>query len=61
MNVQLLNRWCEKVFESSDKNTCWDGVYKGVKQNDAVFIYQLTATFVNGKNIIKKGNVTLTW
>ena len=59
MNLQLYNRWGEKVFESNDKNTCWDGTYNGVMQNDAVFIYQLTAKFVNGEKIVKKGNVTL--
>ncbi|MEO6304639.1 MAG: gliding motility-associated C-terminal domain-containing protein, partial [Bacteroidia bacterium] len=61
MNLQVYNRWGEKVFESNDKNTCWDGTYKGIKQNDAVFIYQLSATFVNDEKIIKKGNVTLKW
>ncbi|MDP1802161.1 MAG: gliding motility-associated C-terminal domain-containing protein [Bacteroidota bacterium] len=59
MNIQLYNRWGEKVFESGDKNNCWDGSYKGVMQNDAVFIYQLKASLVNGEEIIKKGNVTL--
>ncbi|MBA3682203.1 MAG: gliding motility-associated C-terminal domain-containing protein, partial [Bacteroidetes bacterium] len=59
MNIQLYNRWGEKVFESGDKSQCWDGTYKGVLQNDAVFIYQLTTTFVNGEKIVKKGNVTL--
>ncbi len=59
MNIQLYNRWGEKVFESGDKNNCWDGSYNGVMQNDAVFIYQLKASLVNGEEVIKKGNVTL--
>ncbi|MBA2612997.1 MAG: gliding motility-associated C-terminal domain-containing protein [Bacteroidetes bacterium] len=59
MNIQLYNRWGEKVFESEDRSHCWDGTYNGVMQNDAVFIYQLTAEFVNGEKIVKKGNVTL--
>ncbi|MBL7911301.1 MAG: gliding motility-associated C-terminal domain-containing protein [Bacteroidia bacterium] len=59
MNIQLYNRWGEKVFESGDKNNCWDGTFNGVMQNDAVFIYQLKASLVNGEEVIKKGNVTL--
>ena len=59
MNLQLYNRWGEKVFESNDKNHCWDGSFNGVMQNDAVFIYQLTALLANGEKIVKKGNVTL--
>jgi len=59
MNLQLYNRWGEKVFESNDKSICWDGTHNGVMQNDAVFIYQLTTTLLNGDKIVKKGNVTL--
>ncbi|MDO8998813.1 MAG: gliding motility-associated C-terminal domain-containing protein [Bacteroidota bacterium] len=59
MNLQLYNRWGEKVFESDNKNNCWDGTYNGVMQNDAVFIYQLTAILINGEKVVKKGNVTL--
>ncbi|MBL7921789.1 MAG: gliding motility-associated C-terminal domain-containing protein [Bacteroidia bacterium] len=59
MNLQLYNRWGEKVFESNDKKICWDGTHNGTLQNDAVFIYQLTASLANGAKIIKKGNVTL--
>jgi gliding motility-associated-like protein len=58
-NLQVFNRWGEKVFESGSKESCWDGVYNGVLQNDAVFIYQLSATLVNGEVVVKKGNVTL--
>ncbi len=59
MNLQVYNRWGEKVFESNDKDICWDGSFNGVLQNDAVFIYQLTTLLANGEKIVKKGNVTL--
>ena len=58
-NLQVFNRWGEKIFESEEKSNCWDGTYAGVKQNDAVFIYQFSATLVNGQKVVKKGNVTL--
>nr|MBA2610553.1 gliding motility-associated C-terminal domain-containing protein [Bacteroidota bacterium] len=59
MSIQLYNRWGEKIYENENKSSCWDGTFNGVKQNDAVFIYQLTANFVNGEKIVRKGNVTL--
>ncbi|MBI2722500.1 MAG: gliding motility-associated C-terminal domain-containing protein [Bacteroidetes bacterium] len=58
-NLQVFNRWGEKVFESEEKSHCWDGTYAGVMQSDAVFMYQFTATLVNGQTVVKKGNVTL--
>ncbi|MCW3078502.1 MAG: hypothetical protein JWO32_3111, partial [Bacteroidetes bacterium] len=58
-NLQVFNRWGEKIFESEEKDHCWDGTYSGVIQNDAVFMYQFSATLVNGQKVIKKGNVTL--
>ncbi|MGZ3901308.1 MAG: T9SS type B sorting domain-containing protein, partial [Bacteroidia bacterium] len=58
-NLQVFNRWGEKVFESGEKDHCWDGSYGGVIQNDAVFMYQFSATLINGETVVKKGNVTL--
>ncbi|MBS1614112.1 MAG: PKD domain-containing protein, partial [Bacteroidetes bacterium] len=37
--VQVYNRIGEKVFESNDKDFKWDGTFKGVLQNNAVFVY----------------------
>lgn len=58
-NLQVFNRWGEKVFESEQKEHCWDGTYGGILQNDAVFMYQFSATLINGEKVVKKGNVTL--
>ncbi|MBA3665581.1 MAG: gliding motility-associated C-terminal domain-containing protein [Bacteroidetes bacterium] len=58
-NLQVFNRWGEKVFESEEKSHCWDGTFGGILQADAVFMYQFTATLINGEKVVKKGNVTL--
>jgi gliding motility-associated-like protein len=55
----IFDRWGEKIFETNDKQQCWDGTYKGKMLDDAVFAYYLKATFIDGKEIFKKGNISL--
>jgi len=59
MSLTIYNRWGEKVYESSDKNACWDGTFRGQDQNTGVFIYYLNARTVYGETINRQGNVTL--
>ncbi|HPQ08916.1 MAG TPA: PKD domain-containing protein [Bacteroidia bacterium] len=55
----VYNRWGELVFETNDKHKGWDGKYKGRDADVGVFGYYLKAKCPNGKEIFKKGNVTL--
>ncbi|MBW6483492.1 MAG: gliding motility-associated C-terminal domain-containing protein, partial [Vicingaceae bacterium] len=55
----IYDRWGEKVFETTDINLGWDGTYKGKPMNKAVFVYYVEATFMDGSNATKKGDVTL--
>lgn len=55
----VYNRWGELVFETNDKNKGWDGKYKGKEADVGVFGYYLKARCPNGKELFKKGNVTL--
>lgn len=55
----IFNRLGEKVFESFDKEMCWDGKYRGQLEASAVFGYYLEATLIDGKRISKKGNISL--
>jgi gliding motility-associated-like protein len=59
LSLTIYNRWGEKVYESSDKNACWDGTFRGQDQNTGVFIYYLNARTVYGETINRQGNVTL--
>ena len=43
-DFQIFNRWGEKIFESHDSNTGWDGTYLGNKMLPDVYVY-----FVNYK------------
>lgn len=59
MQFIIYDRWGEKVFESTDVNTGWDGGLNGKPMNSAVFVYILKGTFVSGDTFSKKGNITL--
>ncbi len=60
LEIQIFNRWGEKVFESNDHHFKWDGTFKGAVQNPAVFVWQLKLSFLDGhKEELRKGSVTL--
>jgi gliding motility-associated-like protein len=56
----IYNRWGEKVYETSDKQACWDGTYKGQLMNTDVFVYKLQAELIDGKQVLKNGNIMIT-
>lgn len=55
----VYNRWGELVFETTDLDKGWDGMYKGMKADPAVFAWYVKGRCFNGKEFFKKGNVTL--
>ncbi len=57
--LAVYNRWGEKVFESNDLNSGWDGTYKGKKLPPDVFGYYVQLRCLNQEEFFKKGNVTL--
>ncbi len=59
MEWQIFDRWGEKVFETRDRTFGWDGTFKGMKVDPAVFVYHLTAQCLDGQRYFTKGNVTV--
>jgi gliding motility-associated-like protein len=67
--IFIYDRWGEKVFESTDPDFCWDGVYKGKLLDPAVFVYFIKATYItSGESPIsatdkvivsKNGNISI--
>ncbi|MBI4945833.1 MAG: gliding motility-associated C-terminal domain-containing protein [Bacteroidetes bacterium] len=55
----IFNRWGEKVFESYDPKTGWDGTLRDKGLDPAVFVYYLKVTLATGEKINKKGNISL--
>jgi len=52
INWNIFNRWGEIVFSSDSVFKWWDGFYKGMPQESALFYYTCVVEFLNG---IKKG------
>jgi gliding motility-associated-like protein len=55
----IWNRWGQKVFETNNQKSGWDGRYKGVIQPMEVYAYTLDVEFFDGTKATKKGDLTL--
>lgn len=55
----IYNRWGQKIFETRDINSGWDGTFNGSAQPGGVYVYQIIAITSEGKRFQKTGNVTL--
>lgn len=55
----IYNRWGQKVFETDDIKQRWDGTFNGKKLSSAVFVYYIKATYYDGREVERKGDVTL--
>jgi len=64
LDLLIYNRWGEKVFEvnnvqADDPSVGWNGIFKGEELRPDVYGYYLRARCVNGREFLKKGNVTI--
>ena len=55
----IFDRWGNKVFSTTKRNTGWDGSFKGVASAAGVYIYVIEGVSDNKKKILLKGTVTL--
>jgi gliding motility-associated-like protein len=59
LNVEVFDRWGEKVFESNDLNYQWDGKYRGNLMEPGEYVYIFKVTFLDGYTVSNKGSITL--
>ena len=59
MKFTVWARWGEKVFETTTKNTGWDGRFKGALLPMDVYAYTLEVEFFDGTKTTKTGDITL--
>ena len=55
----MYDRWGEKVFETSDINRGWDGIYKGLPAEQDTYVWIISYLDVNGNRQQLKGSVML--
>ena len=58
-DLQIFNRWGEKIFESSNSNTGWDGTYLGSKMLSGVYVYFVSYSTASHTSKTAKGTVAL--
>ncbi len=58
-NLQIFNRWGEKVFETTTLENSWDGTFRGKKMDTGVFVYKADGVSIDGQSFKMKGNITL--
>lgn len=59
LEFSIYNRWGERIFFSKDPAACWDGIYKGVRQDAGVYVYMLRARTSCTENVFRKGTFVL--
>ncbi|MBI2967455.1 MAG: gliding motility-associated C-terminal domain-containing protein [Bacteroidetes bacterium] len=61
MAFRIFDRWGEKVFETENQETGWDGTFNGKMMDAGVYVYYLKYTTINepDKKIVLEGNVNL--
>lgn len=55
----IYNRWGQKVYESNNRKSSWDGTFNGKLQPTDVYSYTLKVTFTDGTKAVKTGDITL--
>lgn len=58
-NIEIFDRWGMRVFESSDVNHRWDGMFKGKLAPQGTYVYKISAQGADGNKTARKGTVNL--
>jgi gliding motility-associated-like protein len=55
----IHNRWGQRIFETEDISTCWDGTFNGQAAQSGVYAFNLYILQLNGEVVIKTGTIML--
>jgi hypothetical protein len=56
--LDIYNRWGEKIYSSTGLSPSWDGTVNGEIQQQGVYMYTLSVSFISG-TAFRKGTVSL--
>ncbi len=59
MAFYIYSQWGEQIFFSPNTAVGWDGTYKGSNQPVGVYVYTVKATMNDGRQVNKRGTITL--
>ena len=59
LELNIYNRWGQKVFTTTDINIGWDGTFNGKRLPPDVYGYYMEIGCPNQKTYFEKGNITL--
>jgi gliding motility-associated-like protein len=59
LRYEVFNRWGQKVFQSSDKSSCWDGTFNGKPSESGAYVYKVYYLLNDGTSKEEAGNLTL--
>jgi gliding motility-associated-like protein len=57
--MEIYNRWGERIYESNNLNEGWDGTFKGKEAIEGIYIYLVRYSSGKGKTYLLKGNLSL--
>lgn len=57
-SFQIFDRWGEKVFETSDKRSKWDGTFRNKKVNPNIYLYKASYT-CRDQEFVKTGSFSI--
>lgn len=59
LEFSIYNRWGERIFFTRNPRDCWDGRYKGIPQDPAIFVYMIKAKTTCESYVFRKGTFAL--
>ena len=59
VEFRIYDRWGELIFQTNSMSGTWDGTFKGATLNSAVFVYTIQVTYMDGREQLQHGNITL--
>jgi gliding motility-associated-like protein len=57
--LRIFNQWGQQMVTLTDKKQGWDGKFRGSAQPVGVYVYVLKAVMTDGRQVVKKGSITL--